>query len=214
MELIKIDARNPNQEAIDKAAEVLKKGGLLVYPTDTAYGLGANALNVAAVRKVYEVKARVISKPTHVVVKDWEMIVSLTFANELAKLLYDKFLPGPLTLVLPKRSFVPDILTANLPTLGVRIPKNPVTAFLSSFVPFPYTTPSANREGGKTPYSLEDVRKQVSLEKIDLVLDAGKLPTVSPSTMIDLSTLPSKIIREGPIKKIELEKTLGVALTI
>jgi len=208
MKIIKIDLENPDQEIIKKATNVLRGGGIVVYPTDTAYGLGVNALDKKAVKKVCELKGRSFSKPTHVVVHDWKMIEELSITNDSAKKLYDKFLPGPLTIILPKKKVVPDILTANLSTLGVRIPNNQVTKKLSSLFPFPYTTPSANKSGGKTPYSIDDVKEELDVEKIDLVLDAGKLPLTLPSTIVDLTTTFAKVLREGPISKDQIDKTL------
>lgn len=210
MQIIKINSNNPDLHKIEKATKVLQSGGLLIYPTDTAYGLGANALDEGAIGKVYEVKGRDFSKPTHVVVRDWKMIEELTETNELAKKLYDKFLPGPLTIILPKHPNVPNLLTANLPTLGVRIPDNLITQSLSRLLTFPYTTPSANKSGGKTPYSIEDVKRELDISKIDLILDAGKLPKTSPSTIVDLTGKVSKILREGPINKMEVAKALRV----
>ena len=206
MELIKVSLDNPDPDAIVKASSVLRSGGLLVYPTDTVYGLGANALNEKAVKKAYEVKGRDYSKPTHVVVTDWKMIEELTETNELAKKLYNHFLPGPLTIVLPKKKTVPDILTSGLPTLGVRIPNNSVTQSLSRLLTFPYTTPSANKSGGKSPYSVDDVTKQLDPNRIGLILDAGKLPPTPPSTIIDLTFTPFKILRKGPITKAQIQK--------
>lgn len=208
MEILKVDLNNPNIEIIKKAVGILESGGLIIYPTDTSYGLGANALDEKAVRKVYEVKGRDFTKPTHVVVRDWKMIEELCITNDSAKKLYDKFLPGPLTIILQKRKKVPDILTAGLPSLGVRIPNNELTKKLSNELPFPYTTPSANKSGGKTPYSIDDVKKELDISKIDLILNAGKLPEVKPSTIIDLTTSPPKILREGPIKKEEIWKNI------
>jgi L-threonylcarbamoyladenylate synthase len=219
MKVIKINKQNPNVKDIESAAKTLQKGGVIVYPTDTSYGLAANALDEHAVKKVYEIKERDFSKPTHVVVRDWEMIGNLCSTNDLAKKLFDKFMPGPLTLILTKRlsdpeafksrgGKVPNILTASLPTLGVRVPDNPVTKALSNLVDFPYTTPSANKSGGATPYSIDEVIKQLDKNKIDLILDSGKLPEVTPSTIVDLSTTPPKILREGPIKTEEIKRFL------
>ncbi len=208
MKILKIDPKKPETSTIKKAVEVLESGSLLVYPTDTAYGLGVNALDEDAVRKLYNVKFRDYSKPTHVVVRDWKMIEALCEPNNLSKKLYDEFLPGPLTLILSKTKKVPDILTGNLPTVGVRIPKNLITQSLSRLISFPYTTPSANKAGGKTPYSIEEVKKTLDLSKIDLILDAGKLPTTPPSTVIDLSTTSPKILREGSISKIKISNIL------
>lgn len=211
MEHIKVDSKNPGRRIIRKAAGVLKARGLVVYPTDTAYGLGGNALDAGVIRRVYNVKLRDFSKPTHVVVRDWKMVEELTYTNNFAKVLYNSFLPGPITLILRKRNIVPDILTGGLPTVGIRIPDNSITQLLSKSVNFPYTTPSANKSGGKTPYSVDDVTNQLDIDRIDLILDAGKLPKVLPSTVIDLTTSPPKIIREGPIPKSHLGKALGLA---
>ncbi len=205
MELLKIDRNNPDSTIIQKAAKVLEKGGIIVYPTDTAYGIGVNALNEVAIRKLYEIKGRDFSKPTHIVVHDWEMIEELCVVNKQAKKLYDAFLPGPLTLILPKKDSVPSILVANGSTLGVRVPNSPITLSLSQFSTSPYTTPSANRSGEPTPYSIEEVKKVLDIEKVDLVLDAGELPRTLPSTVIDISKNELKIIREGPITKVEID---------
>lgn len=204
-----IDPNNPNLETLKKAMDVLTQGGLIVYPTDTAYGLGANALNEDAIKKMYDIKGRDFSKPTHVVVKDWQMIEELCFINERARKLYDAFLPGPLTLILPKHPNVSNILTANLPTIGVRIPKSLITIQLSNNLRFPFTTPSANRSGEPTPYSIEEVKKVLDIEKVDLILDAGELPRITPSTIVDLSTEELRIVREGPITREEIENTLS-----
>lgn len=208
MQIIKMNQKKPELEIIKQAAEVLKAGGLVVYPTDTAYGLGGNALDKKVIKKVYEIKGRDFTKPTHVIVRNWQMIEQLCYPNKLAKKLYDKFLPGPLTLILPKRPSVPDILTANLPTLGVRIPNNHVTMKLSSHLSFPYTTPSANRAGEPTPYSINEVKKVLDISKVDLILNAGKLPKVLPSTIVDATNEVPKILREGPISKNEITKLL------
>lgn len=213
MKLLKVNNHKPDEKFIKLAAEILKRGGLVVYPTETAYGLGGNALNPEVIRKVYFVKDRDLSKPTHVVVRDWNMIEELAETNNSAKKLYDKFLPGPLTVILSKKKIVPNILTGGLPTLGIRTPDNSITQSLSNLVSFPYTTPSANKSGGKVPYSIADVRKELDIDKVDLILDAGKLPQVKPSTIIDLTKTPPKILREGPITRKQIEKVLGTTVS-
>lgn len=205
MKILQVNSNNPDLYTIEIAAEVLITGGLLVYPTDTSYGLGVNAYNEKAITKLYEVKGRNFFKPTHVVVADWQMIEHIAVTNELAKDLYDKFLPGPLTIILPKKKIVPDLLTSNLPTIGIRIPNNRITSLLSEQLPFPYTTPSANKSGGKTPYSVEEVKKELDIDKVNLILDAGILPPTPPSTIVDLTGKKPVILREGPIKKEEFE---------
>jgi L-threonylcarbamoyladenylate synthase len=204
MRIVKINPNNPDKDIAKLASEILKSAGLVIYPTDTAYGLGGNALDEEAIRKVYEIKGRDLSKPTHVIVRNWQMIDNLCYTNKLAEKLYSKLMPGPLTLILPKKAKVPDILTAGLLTLGIRIPNTPVTQSLSNLVSFPFTTPSANKSGGKVPYSVNEIKRELDIEKVDLILDAGKLPEVAPSTVIDLTKTPPKILREGPITKEDL----------
>ncbi len=206
MKIIQVNTNKKEIEGIKKAAQTLSSGGLIVYPTDTAYGIGANALDENAIRKLYEIKGRDFSKPTHVVVRDWDMIEELCHTNELVKKLYDAFLPGPLTIILPKKDVVPNMLVANAKTLGVRIPNSLITKSLSHLLTFPYTTPSANRTGEQTPYFIDEVSKVLDLEKVDLVLDAGILPKIAPSTVVDISGGEVKIIREGPIGREEIEK--------
>lgn len=213
MNIIKVNNQTPDINLIKKVADVLKQGGLVVYPTDTAYGLGGNALDGTVIRKVYELMKRDFKKPTHVIVRDWKMIEKLCRTNEKAKKLYDEFLPGPLTIILPKKDAVPNILTEGLPTLGVRIPNNEITKLLSSQLPFPFTTPSANRENKPAPYSVEEVKKALDISKVDLVLDAGKLPPIPPSTMVDLSVDPLKILRRGPISTKEINEALSEEVT-
>ncbi|MBI4059069.1 threonylcarbamoyl-AMP synthase [Candidatus Microgenomates bacterium] len=213
MEIIKIDANNPDPKIIKQAVDALILSGAIIYPTDTAYGLGVNALDEKVIRKLYQIKGRDFAKPTHVVVRDWEMINQLCHTNKAAKILYDKFLPGPLTIILPKKMCVSDLLTGYLPTLGIRIPDSPITKLLSKLSPFPYTTPSANPSGGLTPHTINQSLDQFSdLQKslIDLVLDAGQLAKVDPSTIVDCSVEIPKIIRPGPISKERIEKALGV----
>lgn len=212
MQIIKINSKKPDTSAIKKAGDALRTGGLVVYPTDTAYGLGANALDEEALRKMYEAKGRDFSKPTHVVVKNWKMIEELAHTNKVAEKLAKAFLPGPITIILNKKPAVPNVLTADLPTVGIRIPDNPVTKLLSKEVSFPYTTPSANISGGKTPYTITDVKDQLESSNIDLALDTGELPEVKPSTIVDLSGEEIKILRRGPVLQADIEEVLGIVL--
>ncbi len=213
MEIKKIDKDQPGQKIIRYAAEVLKSGGLVVYPTDTAYGLGANALDERAIRKMYEAKGRDFSKPTHVVVKDWQMVQDLAQTNIHAKKLFDTFLPGPLTIILKKKAVIPNLLTSGLLTVGIRIPKSAITQTLSFAANIPYTATSANLSGGKTPYSAEVAIAELG-KSVDLVLDAGRLPRVLPSTIIDVTQTPPVILRPGPVTKEKMERVLGDTLRL
>jgi L-threonylcarbamoyladenylate synthase len=189
---------------ITRTAEVLKSGGVIVYPTDTAYGLGADATNPAAVQRVFDLKGRDRAKPIHVVVRDLVMAKSLVEFNPLAEKIFQKLLPGPLTIVLPKKSHVLDLLTGGLPTLGIRVPNHPICLELSQSVNFPYTATSANLSGSTTPYSPNEVTVQA-----DFLLDGDTLPRVAPSTIVDLSDNEIKILREGPVSAEKLYETAG-----
>lgn len=210
MKIVKINQNNPDSKIIKEAAEVLKSGGLVVYPTDTAYGLGVNAYDQKAVKKLYQVKKRGLKKPTHVICRNWKMIAGICVTNELARKLYEKYCPGPLTLILNKAKGTkfPELLTGGLPTLGVRVPDCKVTQVLSQFVSFPYTTPSANKSGNKTPYSVEQVVESLDIENVGLILDGGKLPDKSPSTIVDLSKKPYGMLREGQITSGDIQATI------
>ena len=207
--IVKVDREGPSVKIIEMAVEKLMQGGVIVYPTDTAYGLGGDATNNRAVDKIYEMKGRNYGKPTHVVVRDWEMISQLCEVNDIAWKLFKAFMPGPMTLVLPDRGVLDRRLGAGTGTLGVRIPNCPLTLALSKRMGRAYTTPSANRSGGKTPYSIEEVKKELEWEEADLVLDAGQLPLTTPSTIIDLSGVGWSVLREGPISVNDISKVLG-----
>lgn len=183
----------------NQAAKVLKRGGVVVYPTDTAYGIGVNALDLDALAKLYHIKHRDQARPTHVVVRNWEMIEKIAHTNKLSKTIYEKYFPGALTMVLPKKDIIPNDLTGGLSTIGVRIPDTKFTKTLSQLVDFPYTTPSANRSGEPTPYSIHEVAKVLDLSKVDLVLDAGVLPKNLPSTIVAVGDDSVTILRQGPV---------------
>jgi L-threonylcarbamoyladenylate synthase len=189
---LQIEKLSPH--SLNLAVQILKSGGTVVYPTDTAYGLGANASSLIAVEKVFKLKGRDFNKPIHVVVRDLEMAKQLVEFNLLAEKIFNIFLPGPLTLILGKKPGVLDLLTANLPTLGIRLPNNNVTLELSKLSNLAYTATSANVSSEITPYRVDEISVNC-----DLILDAGNLPKVSPSTIIDLTTNEPRLLRAGPV---------------
>lgn len=217
MELIKINSQNPQQEILDKIVSNLNAGKIVVLPTETVYTFAVDATNEKAIEKVYELKGREFTKPLHVVViniKDAENYVQISYT---AKILAQHFLPGPLTLVLQKkRGVLPSVLTAGLPTLGIRIPNLPINLLIAQKFGKPYTTTSANISGGTNPYSIEEILNQLPNEKqkeISLVVDVGKLPNLPPSTLLDLTQSLPKILREGPISKEQIEQVLNISLS-
>jgi len=201
MKHINININYPCKTAIKQAVAVLEKGGVIVYPTDTAYGLGVNAFDSKAVARLYKIKLRKDKTPTHIICRDWKMISQICKTNARAKILYSKYFPGPLTIILTRKkvSKVSPLLSGDLSTIGVRIPDCKVTQEISKHFPFPYTTPSANRTGDMTPYCIDDVYRSLGKENVDLFLDAGKLPEKPTSTIVSLVGNNIEILRVGGV---------------
>lgn len=213
MEIIKINPNKPDLKILKLAVKVLEKGGLVVCPTDTAYLLATDATNPSAIKSVFAIKGRPPNKPIHVVVKNVGMGKEYVEFNDVAQKLAHKFLPGPLTLVLGKRGTLPNILTAGKGKLGIRIPSLKLNVLLAEKLGKPYTATSANKSGGANPYDVDSVLSQLSAKEvglIDLILDGGQLESKKPSTVVDCTVKPPKIIRPGPITKEIIEKTLGI----
>lgn len=203
MDIIKTDPDNPDPQVIQTIVDHLRAGKVVLLPTETVYTLAVDATNEDAIRKVYEIKGRDFSKPLHVVVGNLEMAERYVDANDTARKLAKAFLPGPLTLVLPKKAdLLPLMLTSSLPTLGIRIPDLPLSLKVSEVFGLPFTTTSANPSGGVNPYSVQDVLdslSQKSIDMIDLAINVGDLPNVLPSTIVDISFDKLDVLRIGPI---------------
>ena len=213
--IIQISKNVPEPPIIARASQILLSGGVVVYPSDTVYSLAANALDDRAVAKIFKIKGREKGKPIHVLVRDMAMIRELVEVTKMAENLIQKFYPGFLNIVLKSRGRVSPLLTAGTGTLGVRIPNFEVTRQLALQSNLPYTGTSANPSGGQSPHSLSQLFSQFSAESlalIDLILDAGDLPPVSPSTVLDLSQDPPKMVRDGPVSRQELEEFLGMTI--
>ncbi len=195
-------------ENIKLASSIIKKGGLVAFPTETVYGLGANALNPYAVAKIFEVKNRPTFDPLIVHIAKIEWLEKLTKEiDERAFKLIEKFWPGPLTLVLLKSQIVPDIVTAGLPTVAIRMPSHPVAIALIENSETPISAPSANRFGYISPTTAEHVEKQLG-DKIDLILDGGRCPIGVESTVLSLIDEPT-VLRPGGLPVEEIEKVIG-----
>lgn len=195
-----------DEGAVARGAEVLRGGGLVVYPTETLYALGADALDPEAVARVYKVKRRPLGKPLSIAVSSLEMLRRYAYLDEKADRLARRFLPGPLTLVLRKKD-LPEILTSGLSKVGVRIPADHRALELIERFGGPVTATSANITEEISPITVEEVLEQ--LTGVDLILDGGPLdPSRVPSTIVDMTGEP-KVLREGRIKREELEAFLG-----
>ncbi|HMF11375.1 MAG TPA: L-threonylcarbamoyladenylate synthase [Gemmataceae bacterium] len=199
----------PEPGAIVRAAAVLRAGGLVAFPTETVYGLGANALDSAAVRQIFDAKERPANNPLIVHVADLEAV--RVVASEwplVADPLARRFWPGPLTLVLPRAAAVPDEVTAGGPTVAVRWPAHPVAQALIAAAGVPVAAPSANRSSGVSPTRAEHVLRDLD-GRIELILDGGATPGGIESTVLDLTTAPPRLLRPGPIAPGQIEALIG-----
>jgi len=205
MESLLLSSKN-TQECAKRAAEVLRAGGVVIYPTDTLYGLGADAFSDQAVDKIYSIKARDVSKPVHCVVPDIEMAEQYGEFSDTARRLAERFLPGPLTLVVPKKSGVEKGIARGIETIGFRIPKNDFCLALANEFDKPYTTTSANISGMPAGSSSNEILEQLeeAAAHVDLIVDAGTLPAAQPSTVVRVRNDDIEILREGAISKTTL----------
>jgi L-threonylcarbamoyladenylate synthase len=187
----------PTKSEIERAAAIVREGGLVVFPTETVYGLGANALDAGAVRKIYVLKGRPATSPLIVHVASLEQARSL--AEEWlpqAERLARQYWPGPLTLVVPKKNIIPDEVTAGLPTVGLRMPRHPVALELIAAAGIPVAAPSANRFTQLSPTSAEHVRQAFGLET-PFLLDGGPCEVGLESTVIAVSREGLEVLRPG-----------------
>jgi L-threonylcarbamoyladenylate synthase len=195
---------------IARAADIIRGGGLVAFPTETVYGLGANALDPDAVARIYAAKNRPFASPLIVHVADEAMARSLTETwPALAETLARKFWPGPLTIVLKKAAIVPDLVTADLDSVGIRMPNHAVALALIRQARLPIAAPSANRFTGISPTTAEHVRQSLG-DKVDLILDGGPTQVGIESTVVSLRRNPPMILRPGMLGLHELEYVTGV----
>lgn len=203
MKILKLTTSN-FKDVINESVEILKNGGVIVYPTDTCYGIGCDALNEQAIKKVFDLKEREYNKPQNIVVNSIKEINKYAHVSKKAKTFAKRFLPGPFTLVLPKKPIVLDIYSAGLPTVAIRIPNNKYCIAVTKALKAPIISTSANISGQSPAYNIDDVLVQFKDKKIDLIIDAGTLKNTEPSTIVDLIGKRTLILREGPIKKDDL----------
>ena len=193
---------------IAQAAAILRRGGLVAFPTETVYGLGANALDAAAVRRIFEVKQRPATSPLIVHAASETMARAYAAVwSPAARDLARRFWPGPLTLVVPKKPVIPDIVTAGLATVGLRVPAHPLAIALIRAAGVPVAAPSANRFTQLSPTSAEHVRASLG-DAVDMILDGGSTPVGIESTVLSLVGVPT-LLRPGMISKEEIEAVIG-----
>lgn len=197
--VVRVDAAAPDLGAIRQAAQVLRAGGLVGFPTETFYGLGAAGLDAAAVRRVFSVKGRPSSMPLLLLVDSRAMVAAIapTIPPQVAALM-ERHWPGPLTLVLRASAVVPTEVTAGTGTVGVRVSAHPVARALVRALGEPITAPSANPTGGAPPVTADDVLAHLD-GRIELLLDAGPTPGGAPSTVLDVTVEPPRVLRQGAV---------------
>jgi L-threonylcarbamoyladenylate synthase len=207
--IVSVHEADPDPAILATAGRLIVAGGLVAFPTETVYGLGANALDPRAVARIFSAKGRpgfnpIIAHVSHVeeareLVREW---------SEVADRLAAAFWPGPLTLVLPKRPHVPDALTAGAPAVAIRLPAHAVARGLIAAAGVPVAAPSANRSSAVSPTTAQHVARSLG-NRVDLILDAGPTGVGIESTVVDLTTRSARILRPGPISSEQVEAIVG-----
>jgi L-threonylcarbamoyladenylate synthase len=207
--LLSVDASTPNPALIAEAAAVLRRGGLVAFPTETVYGLGANALNPEAVACIFAAKGRPANNPLIVHIADVDQARALVSDwPPAAAALARAFWPGPLTLVLSRGPRVPDVVTAGGPTVAIRVPAHLVALALLRESNLPLAAPSANRSSYLSPTRADHALRDLD-GRIDMILDAGPTPGGVESTILDLTPSPPRLLRPGLITPAQMESVVG-----
>lgn len=197
----------PTAENILRAGQLIKRGELVAFPTETVYGLGANAFDVDACVKIYAAKNRPADKPLTLHVADFETIEQVAEISTAAEKLFERFLPGPLTIILPKKNIVSDFVTCNSKSVGIRFPKNPVAQELIKIAGVPIAAPSANISGKNPPVTAQEVLENLR-GRVGIILDGGKCEVGISSTILDMTAEKPKILRQGKISAAQILETL------
>lgn len=209
-QIVTVDPLAPDPDVVRQAAEILRGGGLVACPTETVYGLMADAHNSEAVRRVFSAKGRPTGQPLPVQIARAEDIDGLCRdMPPAARTLIAAFFPGPLTLVLPRALGISDIITGGADTVGVRMPDYPVTLAVLRALGGPAVCPSANTTGRRASVTAADVLADLD-GQIDLILDGGPAPGGVASTVLDVTVSPARILREGVVSRAALEPYLAL----
>lgn len=193
MKVLKTSIDEVDEDIIHEAVKVMADGGVIIYPTDTVYGLGANIFDNKAVRKVFEIKQRSLLKPLSILVSDVKSIDLVAKVSLSQKETMGNYLPGPYTFILNKRRIVPRVITSGTSYVGVRVPDCGIACRLAGI--FPITTTSANLSDDEVLSNPDEILEQIDCE-VDLVIDVGDLKSQKASTIVDLTSFKPKIIRK------------------
>lgn len=203
-----IDLKEKKLAGLEKPARIIKNGGIVVFPTETVYGIGANGLNAEAVKRIYEIKKRPLTKPINLLVNSVEMIEKV--AKDITPLEYaiiKEFFPGPLTMILKKKEIVPDIVTAGGATVGIRMPANEIALELIKKAGVPLATPSANISDKPSKTNIKDVMKDFP-EGVDCFVDGGESRIGVASTIVQVIDGVPHILRQGTITEEQIKKLI------
>jgi len=213
-QVLKIDPQNPDLEKIKFAANKIMEGKLVAFPTETVYGLGANALDKNAVAKIFAAKGRPADNPLIVHISSNEELSPLvSIIPRFAEKLIKHFWPGPLTIIFPKKNLVPDITTANSPFVAIRQPNHPVALLLIKEAGVPIAAPSANLSGRPSPTTADHVINDL-YGKVDIIIDSGEVSVGVESTVLNLTGKIPQILRPGGLSLEEIENVLGIKISI
>ena len=193
---------------IEEAGKLIKQGKIVIFPTETVYGIGTNGLDENAVKKLYEVKQRPLNKPISLLVNNMEMVNMIAKdINEIEYKIMKNFFPGPLTIILKKKDIVPDIVTAGQDTVGVRIPRGEIARKLVELSGVPIAAPSANISGKPSGTNLQEIMKYFE-GKVDYYIDGGNSELGLASTIVQVIDKKPVILRQGSITLEQIDKIL------
>lgn len=200
---------NLNYDKLKEPAQIIKKGGIVIFPTETVYGIGTNGLDKNAIKKLYEVKQRPLNKPISLLVNNIEMVEKIAKnITEVEYKLMERFFPGPLTIIFEKRDVVPDILTSNTNTIGIRMPSGEIAKKLIEFAGVPIATSSSNISGKPSGTNISDIKKDFE-GKVDCFIDNDESELGIPSTVIRIIDNIPHILRQGAISEEEIRKVIA-----
>ena len=201
---------NIDFDKLKETSQIIKNGGIVVFPTETVYGIGTNGLNKEAISRLYEVKQRPTNKPISLLVSSIDMaeVVAKDITDMEYKLM-EKFFPGPLTIILKKKNIVPDNLTNNTDTVGIRMPDNIIAKKLIEYANVPIATPSANISGKPSGTNIENIMEDFK-DKVDYYIDGGQSKLGIGSTIVKIENGYPLILREGSISKEQIFECLEI----
>jgi len=196
VEIVSQSSIEEDPEFLEKLASTVKNGGIIVFPTDTIYGIGCDPLNNEAVEKIFKIKTRLRSKGLPILCDNVESVKKIALIPDIASQYIDRYWPGKLTIILKATGLIPKEVTGSLDTIAVRIPGNDFTLKLISVIGGFLIGTSANKSNAEVPKDIKEIQAQIS-EEIDFIIDAGPVKDVKPSTILDITTPVPKIIRKG-----------------